>query len=84
MARALAAETEARDRRRNAPEHPGAARMRGIVALFDRALEEKKVLLRCFEDIRAIPTNLHIVASRLEILRRPGLDHRRELSPDVR
>lgn len=67
MACALASEISARDKSLDRPRPPRLEDLTRINSLLREALRQKFSLLSAFDDIRAIPTNLHIVASRLKV-----------------
>ncbi|PKP68944.1 MAG: histidine kinase [Alphaproteobacteria bacterium HGW-Alphaproteobacteria-4] len=66
MARALGAEMAARDTALGHAADPQAVAMAGIGDLLAKAMAEQKALSATFESLQSIPTNMRIVASRLE------------------
>lgn len=66
MAVGLAAELTATARARHHRPEPLLAEVSAIVSALRDIRDEKVRLLRSFEEIRAIPMNLHIIASRIE------------------
>lgn len=66
MAAALTAELSSADRAKVWPPSPLLPRITGISAWLREVLAEKHGLLRGFDEISAIPMNLHITASRIE------------------
>ncbi len=67
MGVALAQEIAARNAALSRPRASRVAHVAEIHSLLRDALRQKQNLLKAFDEIRAIPTNLHIVASRLEV-----------------
>jgi len=66
MARALGAEIAARDAALGRAPDPQAAALAEIGVLLTRALDEQRQLAATFESLQSVPTNMRIVASRLE------------------
>ena len=66
MARALGAEIAARDAAMGRAPDPQAAALAEIGAVLARALDEQRQLAATFESLQSVPTNMRIVASRLE------------------
>ncbi|MBW6505159.1 MAG: PAS domain-containing protein [Rhodobacteraceae bacterium] len=66
MARALGDEIAARDAALGRAGDPQALALAGIGGLLEQAMAEQKELSATFESLQSIPTNMRIVASRLE------------------